>query len=219
MQIRCTSNIAIAIQIQIFWKVCVTITIWMRIFGKHCDCCDSKPQNEGPFTPSLRPRVYLRKIPRAFNLPLGHRLRTFGTALVHRFTWLPPRLVHRLGVNGASFWGFESQQSQCFQNIRIRIAIAMFDVHRICMQICTIIRDYLRLLRWFYTIRIRIAKKLVRNIWFAFASRRNLAPQTSLILWDTLCLTQVRKTSLMAAQPRIQVQITGHFDWSEDWAN
>ena len=32
----------------------------------------------------------------AFNLPLGHRLRTLGTALGHRFTWLPPRLFHGL---------------------------------------------------------------------------------------------------------------------------
>ena len=40
-------------------------------------------------TLGLRPRVSLPKIPRvAFNLALGHRLKTLGTALGHRFTLL-----------------------------------------------------------------------------------------------------------------------------------
>ena len=64
----------------------------------------------------------------------------------------------------------------------------MFDVHCICMKICAIIHDYFAIIRdycdysrCFYMICIRIVLKLVRNILFAFASFRNLAPQTSLV--------------------------------------
>ena len=47
--------------------------------------------------PRMWPWVCFQKIPRvAFNLPLGQRLSSLGTALGHRFTWLPLQLVHRL---------------------------------------------------------------------------------------------------------------------------
>ena len=53
--------------------------------------------------PRMWPWVCFRKIPRvAFNLPLGQRLSSLGTALGHRFTWLPPQLFHRL-----SHWQFK----------------------------------------------------------------------------------------------------------------
>ena len=55
------------------------------------------PRPDPRVWPLMWPWVCLRKIPWvAFNLPLGHRLRTLGTAPGHKFTWLPPRLVHIL---------------------------------------------------------------------------------------------------------------------------
>ena len=45
---------------------------------------------------------------------------------------------------------------------------------------CKYVRLFCDYSRCFYTIRIRIVLKLVRNIWFAFTLFRNLAPQTSL---------------------------------------